>query len=232
MLTLAEELLLVAYDDEKGTVLSSASFGLPYGIAGAVLMELALLGAVKYEDKVLTFLDDQNIKDPILRQLFNYLKQKDQAHSRRRKIKYWVEKLGRQIKSKKVRQLFLERLQTKGILVEKERPYFLLFTRKVYPSAGLNVEANIRQKIRDVVLNDEDPEVRTLMLIALLKACEAIKVIFSKAEYKAVKKKIDIIVKEQPYGKAVSDTIRAMQAAIMTSVAAASVAANSSSSSN
>jgi|GEM_PF-4255314 len=42
MLNLAEELLLLALQDEKGTVLASAAGSLSYGLAGALLMELAL----------------------------------------------------------------------------------------------------------------------------------------------------------------------------------------------
>ena len=39
MLTLPEELLLLGLHDKKGTVVSSASMALPYGLAGAVLLE-------------------------------------------------------------------------------------------------------------------------------------------------------------------------------------------------
>ncbi len=40
-LNLAEELLLLALNEEKGTVVFAASTALPYGLAGALLIELA-----------------------------------------------------------------------------------------------------------------------------------------------------------------------------------------------
>jgi hypothetical protein len=40
--TLADELLLLALDDAKGAVHSAASLALDYGLAGAILMELAI----------------------------------------------------------------------------------------------------------------------------------------------------------------------------------------------
>ncbi len=43
-LTLAEELLLLALDDAKGTVPMSASQTLGYGLAGATIMDLSLMG--------------------------------------------------------------------------------------------------------------------------------------------------------------------------------------------
>ena len=41
-LTLADELLLLALDDTKGSVHSAASLALDYGLVGAVLTELTL----------------------------------------------------------------------------------------------------------------------------------------------------------------------------------------------
>lgn len=44
---LAEELMLLALNDEKGYVLFAASSALPYGLMGAVLMELVLQGKLR-----------------------------------------------------------------------------------------------------------------------------------------------------------------------------------------
>jgi len=38
-----EELLLLALDDEKGKIIFSSSSALPYGLRGALLLELALV---------------------------------------------------------------------------------------------------------------------------------------------------------------------------------------------
>jgi len=43
MLNLMEELLLLALDDEKGKIIFSSSSALPYGLRGALLLELALV---------------------------------------------------------------------------------------------------------------------------------------------------------------------------------------------
>ena len=52
-LSLAEELLLLALNEEKGTVLTAASMALPYGLAGALLVELIEAGLVRIEGKEL-----------------------------------------------------------------------------------------------------------------------------------------------------------------------------------
>ena len=52
-LTLAEQLLLIATDDRKGSVLFDASAALPYGLAGAVLLELLLAGKLTWMEGTL-----------------------------------------------------------------------------------------------------------------------------------------------------------------------------------
>ena len=51
MLTLYEELYLLALDEEKGNIFRMVRKSLPYALAGAVLTELALLGKVEAGEK-------------------------------------------------------------------------------------------------------------------------------------------------------------------------------------
>ncbi len=53
MLNIAEKLLLLALHDEKGTLLSSASASLLYGLSGVVLMELTLNKRLHIDKKLL-----------------------------------------------------------------------------------------------------------------------------------------------------------------------------------
>ena len=46
MLTFAEELLLLALDDEKGVLVQMPIMSFEYGLVGAILMELALMNKI------------------------------------------------------------------------------------------------------------------------------------------------------------------------------------------
>ena len=48
---LATDLLRLALDDERGTVLPQAGIGLDYGLAGAIVMELALRGCLGVDEE-------------------------------------------------------------------------------------------------------------------------------------------------------------------------------------
>jgi hypothetical protein len=48
---LATDLLLLALDDERGTLFPQTAVGLDYGLAGAVVMDLALRGCVRVDER-------------------------------------------------------------------------------------------------------------------------------------------------------------------------------------
>ena len=63
-IALAEELLLLAYDDQTGKATGSR-IGLDLAMSAAVLVDLALAGRIAYQDGYLTVLDPSPIGDPI-----------------------------------------------------------------------------------------------------------------------------------------------------------------------
>lgn len=58
MFTIAEALILLGTDDEKGTAVSSASSSLNYGLTGSILSELAMMGRIELKDGKVILADD------------------------------------------------------------------------------------------------------------------------------------------------------------------------------
>ncbi|TFB14242.1 GPP34 family phosphoprotein [Filobacillus milosensis] len=228
MLTLTEELLLIALDDETGKMSMSTSSSIHFGLAGAILMELALNGCIDYKNKKVIFLDQDDSGDELLNESLQYMKEKDKGKPR--SMKHWVTKLGGHIQWKKKHQGYIDRLIERGILKQEEQKVLFVFSKEVYPSENTGKENAIRAKVKEAIRSDEKIEgERTVVLIGLLHACELAKTLFTKEEYKDVKKKIKHIMKNNPHGKAVSVAIDAMNTAIIASVGAAAAASSSSS---
>jgi hypothetical protein len=61
---LAEELLLLAYDNESGKAIGSR-IGLDLGMAAAVLVDLALAGRIAYSDGTIIVINDKPTGEPI-----------------------------------------------------------------------------------------------------------------------------------------------------------------------
>lgn len=217
MLNLAEELLLLALEDEKGVVHHAASGTLDYALAGAILMELALKDRLRTEDNRLAVVDGSRTGDGVL----DGALQDIEASRRARNLEYWVGRWGGQ----NFKDQLIERLVNKGILKEEEHRVFWIFSRNRYPERDGAPERELRDRVRSVMLDKKEPEPRLAALICLIKACDLVGEIFTPHETELARKRLDEISEGDLVGSAVSGAVdqvqAATQAAVMASVAAA-----------
>ncbi len=218
-LNLAEELLLLALKDKEGTVLLSVSSALQFGLAGAVLMDLYGQKKIELEGKRIIAPGSAGPKDATLYEYWQEIQSKDKP----KPIRYWVERFGR---SGKLRKKLLERLIEKGILTRESRRVLLLFSGSRYPMIDARPETEERLRIREAVLEDKPVEIRTFMLISLIQACDLIREVFPAPDRKAAKKKIKAMVKDEAFGKVVSEEIAAVIVACLIASTAAACAAS------
>ncbi|ATW27940.1 GOLPH3/VPS74 family protein [Candidatus Formimonas warabiya] len=217
MLILPELLLLIALHDEKGTILSPAATSINYGLAGAVIMELALRKKVELRDKKITVVDDSSTGDSVLDQALYNMK----SQGKSKKPGYWVNKLSGQMT---IKDFMTDRLVEKGIIRVEEHKILWIFDSPRYPMKDPLEEREIREQIRKIVLHGDSAEPRTAVLIGLVNACRLTNEIFSKEERKEAQIRIKEIIKKDILSKAVADTVAAIEAAVMVAIFSAAAA--------
>ncbi|NII10724.1 GPP34 family phosphoprotein [Oleiagrimonas sp. C23AA] len=216
---LAEELLLLALDDERGTVHSSASIGLDYGLAGALLLELTLEGRLGIEDNALVATGADS-GDALLDDTLALVRAKPG-----KKVAYWVTKLPGRLKP--LRGRLLQRLVARGTLKKHERRILLIFHQTVHPERDGRVEHDIRQRLDAVLLHGAEADTRTRALAQLAAASRVSDALYGRAERKRLKQRLDEF-ERSPLGDGVTQAVmQAEQAAVMVAIMAASVAATS-----
>ena len=221
VMSIAEEFLLLAYDDD-GTPLTDGT-RLDNGLGGAILLELALGRRVDIEDKRVVVVDSRPIGDALT----------DDALARveadkPRKPGYWVTKL-----SKQARPTILAKLVAEGVLTVEEDRVLWVFPRKKYPPASGEppaVEADAQERIRAAVLGDGPVEPRTAALCALVAATELDRKILTGLDRKRVKTRLKEISEGAWAADAVRKTIEEIQAAVMVAIIASTTAATAGSS--
>jgi len=127
-LNLAEEFLLLALNEERGTVVFAASMALPYGLAGALLIELAQAGLVRVEGKTLVPAPHGTARDGLLDGVLGTVR----ASAKARSLEHWIGKIGSS--GGKIKKALLARLVEKRILVKEERRILWFFPGARYPS--------------------------------------------------------------------------------------------------
>jgi Golgi phosphoprotein 3 (GPP34) len=209
-LTLADELALLAYDDGGSTDLGPPT--LDYGLAGAVLIELALAERVAVADDRLVVTDATPLGHPVLDAALAQIA----ADEKRRKPKDWVSKL-----SKDLRDRVLDGLAARGILERVKDKVMWIFPRTRYPSRhGVEppAETAARQRLVAAVNADGPVDARTAALCALVRAVKYDKKVFADLPRDRVKSRLTEISEGDWAAAAVKKAVEEMEAAIMVAV--------------
>ncbi len=169
-LTLAEELLLLALDDTHGTLVSQSVGRLPYALAGAMLMDLALCGAVGIIGQEATVVPYPGVPVPhtVLREMHLAILTAPAP----RTVPQWVE--GRAASARTDATRIIAGMVQQGILTEKTDG-----ATHRYPLRDRRTEQHIRERIRAIVHTRQQPDWRCAILIGLVVNCELLDTVFA-----------------------------------------------------
>ncbi|GIJ32299.1 GOLPH3/VPS74 family protein [Verrucosispora sp. WMMD703] len=153
---LAEELLLLAYDDETGKA-TLPRISLDLGMAAAVLIELALAGRIAYTDGALTAVDPTPTGEPVTDAVLAKIVA-DTPHS----PSSWVQRLRHGLRDR-----ILGDLCEQGVVRDVDETELGFIHVHRYPVVDPSVEEETRQRLA-VVLTGAAPDERTAALATLV----------------------------------------------------------------
>ncbi|WP_205697922.1 GPP34 family phosphoprotein [Conexibacter sp. SYSU D00693] len=217
-LGLHEELLLLVLDDEKGSDSTTYSTA-DQATAGAILMELAIRDLVRYEDKSLQVLDDASAPEGVLADTLALLRAQDDPKG----AKHWVAKLPKELKPLRARAA--ADLVAHGVLEEDQSKLLGIFSRTRYPTRDPEPERAVRERLRRVLVDGQEPDERDSALVALVYALEREKDVVGREHRKAARKRAKEIAEGDAVGKAVRAAVQQVQGAIIGATIAASASA-------
>jgi hypothetical protein len=154
---LAEELLLLAYDDQTGKATGSR-IGLDLGMAAAVLVDLALAGRIAYRDGYLAVVDPSPTGDPIADAVLTTAAE-DDPHTPAQ----WLQRLRHRLRTR-----VLEDLVSRGIVRDVDETQLEYIHVHRYPVTNREYETEIRRRLAEALTSDQSPDERTAALATLL----------------------------------------------------------------
>ena len=158
-IALAEELLLLAYDDQTGKATGSR-IGLDLGMSAAVLVDLALAGRIAYVNGNLVVNDPTPIGEPIA-DLVLAKAAADDPHTPAQ----WLQRLRHNLRNR-----VLQDLIDRGVVRDVDETQMGYIHVHRYPTADPAYEAEIRKRLAEALISDAPPDERTAALCTLLVA--------------------------------------------------------------
>ncbi|GAA1689755.1 hypothetical protein GCM10009830_41660 [Glycomyces endophyticus] len=216
---IVEDLLLLLLDDEKGHIAGEGTLYYPLG--GAVLMDLALAGNVRFEEKQKLFgtakvhaVDDAAPEDPLLADAYAVIAPKP------RSVQELLVMIGATLRGR-----VADRLVEQGLVRRDEKKFLGLFRSTTWPAADTAHEREVREGIEAVLVRGAEPDARTGALIALLAAGGSMHQVlhYDELKWSELELRANEIVQGQWAAEAVRNAILATNAAVAAAATAAVV---------
>ena len=209
-LTLLEEFLLLALNDQSGQFYTLPRSTLDCATAGAVLMDLAVNSRVDNDLKMMFVTDTQpmsdELLDPILRTMA--LAPVLTPHP----ITYWVRMFAEE--GEALRYRAIRRLEDRGIIAETNKKVLWVFGSRRYPLIHDQEVREVKLRILGVILGDDIPSPHDMMLMSLAQACGLFAHILSPEELTLAMPRIEKVARMDLIGQAVAKAVTEIEAAM------------------
>ena len=198
MLGFVEEILLLQLDETQGKFVNLPMSAADVVLAGAALMELALANRVDSDLEQLILVDPTPTGDDILDDVLQQLADT----SREVSAGAVLERLS--VNGEKYQEMALKRLIAKGVLREENGRFLWVFRTRRYPVVDDSEQREVGTRLRQLLLTDEIPDPRDVVLICLIDACGLLGLVLSPDEIAQTKTRVEQLSRLDLIGQAVT----------------------------
>ena len=208
MLSFAEEIVLLLLDEAKGEFVPVPEAVFEVVVVGAALMDLAIRNRIDTDLEQLMVVDRTPLGDDILDDVLHRLGQP--AGDLR--IAQAIYDTVPYVEDYKARAL--ARLVGDGILREENGRHLWVFRTRRYPAVNDAEQQEVRARLRQILLSEDIPDPRDVVLICLVDACGLLSCMLSAEENESAAPRIAQLRKLDLIGQAVAKSASELQSVI------------------
>ena len=204
----------MALDDKTGKLHPLPERALDLALAGALLMELRLMGRIDRSENQLNVVSREDTGDALMNEMLQKLDRKDEPLT----IQAAIGSVAHD--SARIRSATFQSLIAKGILKEECSRFFFIFKERCYPVIDATQEKEVKARIRDVVLsNQQELSRKDASLICLMYACDLSHTVFTPEELEELRPRIKELSQQSVIGTELSRAISDIQDALLEVIA-------------
>jgi golgi phosphoprotein 3 len=205
MLTLLEEVVLLAVEEETGELTSSRECWTEYALAAAVLFDLALAGKIDTDTEEVMVCDSQPTGVAVLDDVLSWMTAQPELTT----VQQWIEELGR--RRDDLEGEALRSLTQRGIVRHEKTKRLWIIDVERFPLVEKGEQKFVKRRLERAVLTDEIPPTRDIMLVSLVDACGMMAQIFSDGARDLRKQRIQMLCNLETISRKVSAAIRNLE---------------------
>ncbi len=205
MLTLLEEVVLLAVDETSGKMKSVREYGTSYALAGAVLFDLELARRIDTDTESIMVLDTTPTGSAPHDRLLAEIATRQDITT----VRQWVEEIFR--RSDDLEGDALNALIARGILRHEKRKLLWIIDVERFPTVDNKPQQFVKLRLAEAILSDSIPDTRDIMLVSLAEACGLLCHVLSDDELKRRKRRIATICNLEAVSRKVTAAVFSLQ---------------------
>lgn len=203
-LTLVEEVVLLALDDQSGALRPMPVLAYSYVLAGALLSDLALAGRLDTDPQKLTVTSAEPTGDPLLDGPLHIIATAPETQS----TAYWLNVFSQDMRQ--VEATALDRLVDRGVLRRNERKLLWVIGLRRYPTVDNHERVEVLTRLGSLILGNDLPEPRDAILLSLLTGAHLAHRIFTGPTYEVRQQRLATLAQMDLVGREVGSSVNAV----------------------
>lgn len=203
---IAEELILLMLDERSGYLEMVPGWNFSCVMAGAVLADLALERRIETDLERLYLVDPTPTGDSLLDGMLKEIAESEE----RSDAQFWIEHNTRH--ADEIVAATLDRLVERNILTHEMGGFWGL-SRDVsrsgtYPTSDVETRKESKARVLNVILNDDIPDPRDAILVALMHTCGGFRLLLEEEDYEDRLDRIELVARLDLIGRTVATAVK------------------------
>jgi hypothetical protein len=208
MLSMLEEVVLLAIDEQTGGLRSTREFATAYALVGAVFFDLALAKRIDTDTESIHIVDTTPTGNATVdRVLFDMGKRADLTT-----VKEWIEEIFH--RKDDLEGEALRSLIDQGILRHEKSKLLWIIDVERFPLMDNKPQQHVKLRLAQAILTDDIPTTRDIMLVSIAEPCGLLPYILSEGALAARRTRIQMLCNMETISRKVTDAIVSLEAAL------------------
>ena len=205
MLSMLEEAVLLAVDEESGGLRATRPYGAAYALVGAVFFDLALAHRIDTDTDAIQILDCSPTGSPTLDRVLSVMSQMGHSPS----VRDWIEQI--YYRREDLEGEALASLINQGILRHEKSKRFWVIDVERFPVMNNHLQRDVRRRVVDAILSDSIPDTRDIMLVSIAEPCGLLGHLLTDAQLTGRRERIQALCKFETISRKVADAINDLE---------------------
>ncbi|SPE24650.1 conserved hypothetical protein [Candidatus Sulfopaludibacter sp. SbA3] len=206
MLTMLEEVVLLAVDEQTGNLRSAREFSTAYALVGAVFFDLALARKIDTDTEAIQIIDHSPTGNATLDRILAEMAIRPNLTT----VREWIEHifhLRRDLEGEA-----LAALTAQGILRHEKSKLLWIIDIERFPLVDNVPQQDVRQRLQQAILSDGIPDTRDIMLVSLAEPCGLLGYVLSDAQLETRRQRIQTLCHLETISRKVAAAIAGLDA--------------------